>query len=43
MAQAGADAGVLAGAEHRVIENVIELDTRLVTSSMTARDACHPH
>ncbi len=39
MAQAGADAGVLAGAEHRVIENVIELDTRLVTSSMTARDS----
>ncbi|MFN3888230.1 MAG: hemolysin family protein [Aquabacterium sp.] len=39
MAQAGADAGVLAGAEHRVIENVIELDTRLVTSAMTARDS----
>ncbi|TAK97281.1 MAG: HlyC/CorC family transporter [Aquabacterium sp.] len=38
MAAAGAEAGVLAGAEHRVIENVFELDTRLVTSSMTARD-----
>ncbi|TBO28810.1 HlyC/CorC family transporter [Aquabacterium lacunae] len=38
MAQAGADAGVLARPEHEVIENVIELDTRVVTSSMTARD-----
>jgi CBS domain containing-hemolysin-like protein len=39
MAAAGAEAGVLAAQEHRVIENVIELDTRLVTSSMTARDS----
>lgn len=38
MAQAGADAGVLARPEHEVIENVIELDTRVVSSSMTARD-----
>lgn len=38
MAQAGAEAGVLAGAEHQVIENVIELDTRLVTTSMTGRE-----
>jgi CBS domain containing-hemolysin-like protein len=38
MAQAGAEAGVLAAPEHRVIENVIELDTRLVTSAMTGRD-----
>ncbi len=38
MAQAGADAGVLARPEHEVIENVIELDTRVVTSSMTSRD-----
>jgi CBS domain containing-hemolysin-like protein len=37
MAEAGAQAGVLAGAEHRVIENVFELDTRMVTSAMTAR------
>ena len=39
MAAAGAEAGVLAGPEHRVIENVFELDTRLVTSAMTARDS----
>ncbi|MDX9842212.1 MAG: hemolysin family protein [Aquabacterium sp.] len=39
MAAAGAEAGVLAAQEHQVIENVIELDTRLVTSSMTARDS----
>ncbi len=39
MAQAGADAGVLAQPEHRVIENVFELDTRMVTSAMTARDS----
>lgn len=38
MAQAGADAGVLAPPEHQVIENVIELDTRTVTSAMTARE-----
>jgi CBS domain containing-hemolysin-like protein len=39
MAAAGAEAGVLAAQEHRVIENVLELDTRLVTSAMTARDS----
>ncbi len=39
MAEAGAEAGALAPSEHRVIENVIELDTRLVTSAMTGRDA----
>ena len=38
MAQAGAEAGALAPSEHAVIENVIELDTRLVTSAMTGRD-----
>lgn len=39
MAAAGAEAGILAAPEHRVIENVFELDTRLVTSAMTARDS----
>ena len=39
MAEAGAEAGVLAAPEHSVIENVFELDTRLVTSAMTARDS----
>ncbi|MFT3856932.1 MAG: hemolysin family protein [Aquabacterium sp.] len=39
MAEAGAEAGVLAAPEHRVIENVFELDTRLVTSAMTARES----
>lgn len=38
MAQAGADAGVLAPTGQQVIENVFELDTRLVTSAMTPRD-----
>jgi len=38
MAQAGAEAGVLARPEHQVIENVIELDTRMVPSAMTGRD-----
>jgi CBS domain containing-hemolysin-like protein len=38
MAQAGAEAGVLARREHQVIENVMELDTRMVTSAMTGRD-----
>ena len=38
MAEAGAEAGVLARPEHQVIENVIELDTRTVTSSMTGRE-----
>src|SRR5690606_38822432 len=38
MAEAGAQAGILARHEHQVIENVIELDTRTVTSSMTGRE-----
>lgn len=38
MAEAGAEAGILARTEHQVIENVIELDTRLVTTSMTGRE-----
>jgi CBS domain containing-hemolysin-like protein len=39
MAAAGAEAGVLAANEHNVIENVFELDTRFVTSAMTARES----
>jgi CBS domain containing-hemolysin-like protein len=38
MAEAGAEAGVLAASEHQVIENVFELDTRTVTSAMTGRE-----
>jgi len=38
MAQAGTEAGVLAATGQQVIENVFELDTRLVTSAMTPRD-----
>lgn len=38
MAAAGHAAGTLADAEQQVIENVFELDTRTVESSMTARD-----
>nr|WP_315193604.1 hemolysin family protein [uncultured Aquabacterium sp.] len=38
MAKAGADAGVLALTGQQVIENVVELDTRLVPSAMTPRD-----
>jgi len=38
MAEAGAEAGVLAAREHQVIENVFELDTRTVTSAMTGRE-----
>ncbi len=38
MAEAGAEAGALGQSEHAVIENVIELDTRVVTSPMTCRD-----
>ncbi len=38
MAEAGAEAGALGQSEHAVIENVIELDTRVVTSPMTSRD-----
>lgn len=39
MASAGAESGALAAREHQVIENVLELDTRHVTSAMTARDS----
>lgn len=38
MAQAGTEAGILAATGQQVIENVFELDTRLVTSAMTPRD-----
>ncbi|RYF70316.1 MAG: HlyC/CorC family transporter [Comamonadaceae bacterium] len=38
MTEAGAQAGVLAAREQRVIANVFELDTRLVSSVMTSRD-----
>ena len=38
MAEAGAEAGILDASEHEVIENVIELDTRTVTSAMTGRE-----
>lgn len=38
LAEAGTQAGVLAKPEQQVIENVFELDTRLVTSAMTPRD-----
>jgi CBS domain containing-hemolysin-like protein len=38
MAEAGAQAGVLARDEQQVIANVFELDTRTVSSAMTARD-----
>lgn len=39
VAEAGAQAGVLHRREHQVIENVIELDTRIVSSAMTGRDS----
>ncbi|HET6788213.1 MAG TPA: hemolysin family protein [Aquabacterium sp.] len=39
VAEAGAQAGVLRRREHQVIENVIELDTRIVSSAMTGRDS----
>ena len=39
LAQAGADAGVVAEQEQQMIENVLELDTRTAPSSMTTRDA----
>ncbi|MDQ0033544.1 CBS domain containing-hemolysin-like protein [Variovorax boronicumulans] len=39
MTEAGARAGVLAVREQQVIANVFELDTRLVSSVMTARDS----
>lgn len=38
MAEAGAEAGIMTRNEHQVISNVIELDTRTVTSSMTGRE-----
>lgn len=38
LAEAGAQAGVLALREHQVIANVIELETRPVSSAMTPRD-----
>lgn len=38
LAEAGTQAGVLARPEQQVIENVFELDTRVVSSSMTPRD-----
>ncbi len=38
VAEAGAQAGILAPREHQVIENVIEMDTRMVTSAMTGRE-----
>ncbi|ABM41090.1 protein of unknown function DUF21 [Acidovorax sp. JS42] len=38
MMEAGARAGVLAAREQQVIENVFELDTRSVASSMSPRD-----
>ncbi len=38
LAEAGNEAGVVADAEQQVIENVFELDTRTVESSMTTRE-----
>ncbi len=38
LAAAGQQAGVVAAAEQQVIENVFELDTRTVESSMTSRE-----
>ncbi|PAT38376.1 hemolysin family protein [Vandammella animalimorsus] len=38
MTEAGTQAGVLAQNEQRVIANLFDLDNRLVTSAMTARD-----
>ncbi|MDF0605216.1 hemolysin family protein [Neisseriaceae bacterium TC5R-5] len=38
MMDAGAEAGLLHKEEHQVIENVFELESRLVPSSMTPRD-----
>lgn len=39
MVDAGAQAGVLQQQEHHVIENVFELESRTVTSSMTPRES----
>ena len=36
---AGAEAGVLAAGEHQLIENVFELESRTVASSMTVRES----
>ncbi|OWQ89786.1 hemolysin family protein [Roseateles terrae] len=38
LAEAGHQAGVVADAEQQVIENIFELDTRTVESSMTSRE-----
>ncbi|MCX8098946.1 MAG: hemolysin family protein [Casimicrobiaceae bacterium] len=38
MAEAGARSGALERKEHRVIENVFEMDSRSVTTAMTPRD-----
>jgi CBS domain containing-hemolysin-like protein len=38
MTEAGTRAGVLAAREQRVIANVFELDTRMISSAMTQRD-----
>ena len=38
LASAGAQAGVLAKAEHQVIENLLELEMRTAPSTMTARE-----
>src|SRR3990167_4607661 len=38
LASAGAQAGVLAKAEHQVIENLLELELRTAPSTMTARE-----
>lgn len=38
LAHAGAQAGVLAKAEHQVIENLLELELRTAPSTMTARE-----
>lgn len=38
MTEAGARAGVLAAREQQVIANVFELDTRIISSTMTQRD-----
>lgn len=39
LAQAGADAGVVAEQEQQMIENVLELDNRTAPSTMTPRDS----
>lgn len=39
MMDEGAQAGVLAQQEHKLLENVFEMDSRTVTSAMTARES----